>query len=52
MNAEQQEEWDYRYQERLGMLCGADRPTLAQRETATTEANQWLKDSNPQQNLI
>jgi hypothetical protein len=37
---EWQEEWDYRYQERLGILCGQDRPTEAQEQIASREANE------------
>ena len=31
-------EWDYRYQERLGMLCGAATPEPWMEEMATKEA--------------
>lgn len=39
---EQQEEWRYRYEERLGILCGLDAPTLAQRKLASDEAHAIL----------
>lgn len=32
-------EWRYLYEERLGILCGADDPTLEQDAIARTEAN-------------
>lgn len=38
----QKEEWRYRYEERLGMLCAADAPTEDQKAIAEQEANQWL----------
>lgn len=32
-------EWNYRYQERLGILCGAGEPTQEQDRIAREEAN-------------
>ena len=34
-------EMAYRVQERLGILCGADTPTAAQKRLAEQEANEW-----------
>ena len=37
---ERDEEWNYRYQERLGILCGAADPTPEQDALARGEADQ------------
>ena len=39
--AEIKTEMAYRVQERLGILCGADTPTDAQKRLAEAEANEW-----------
>ena len=36
------DEWQYRYQERLGILCGAAIPTPEQRTIARNEANEAI----------
>jgi len=36
---ELQAEWEYRRQERLGLLCGTDTPTPEQELVARTEAD-------------
>lgn len=33
-------EWQYRYTERLGLLCGTDSPTPDQKAIAIKEANE------------
>lgn len=38
-----QSEHRYRYEERLGMLCGGDKPTPEQERIATTEANEAVE---------
>lgn len=35
-------EWDYRYEERLGMLCGSLEPTPAQKRLAREDANEFV----------
>jgi hypothetical protein len=35
-------ERDYRYQERLGILCGADKPTPEQEQLAAKEADETV----------
>lgn len=42
-DAELQAEWRYRYQERLGTLCGAGDPTPEQRALAVKEANAAIR---------
>ena len=44
-------EWDYRYAERLGMLCGAQEPTPAQRRITREAANEWIRDYRQEQAL-
>lgn len=41
---ELQSEWDYRYQERLGILCGSNEPTDEQRLIAKTEADRAAEE--------
>lgn len=36
-----QNEWDYRFNERLGILCGLKKPTTEQLEIAMKEAEEW-----------
>lgn len=36
-----QTEWEYRYDERLGILCGSDEPTKEQKLIAFQEADEW-----------
>jgi hypothetical protein len=36
-----QAEWHYRYQERLGIMCEDQEPTLEQKAIAYREANEW-----------
>ena len=43
-DAEWQAEWDYRYTERLGMICGAADPTPEQRAFAVKETNDAMRD--------
>lgn len=38
----------YRYEERLGMLCGTDTPTDEQRRTAWLEAKEWELNNFPE----
>jgi len=38
-----QEEWDYRYQERLCILCGKERPTEEQEQMASKEADEAIE---------
>lgn len=35
------DEWHYRYDERLGILAGNDKPTDAQKAIAKQEADAW-----------
>ena len=37
--SELQAEWDYRYNERLGIMCGSDQPTKEQDAIARQEAD-------------
>jgi len=39
---ELREEWLYRRDERLGILCGSDAPTEEQLNIATEEADAWF----------
>jgi hypothetical protein len=42
-------EWDYRYREMLGMMCGAKEPTTEQIDLAAKEADRVvarLKEAN------
>lgn len=39
-----QDEWKYRVEERLGILCGTDKPADEQLLLAQREADQWVKD--------
>ena len=41
---ELQEEYQYRYDERLGIFCGNNEPTVEQKAIATEEAEQWLEE--------
>jgi hypothetical protein len=43
MTADQRQEYRYRYDERLGILCGKDEPTDEQIKIAKSEADEWLK---------
>lgn len=43
---EQSEEYRYRYEERLGILCGSEEPTEAQIKMARDEADQWVKEQS------
>lgn len=36
------EEWSYRFDERIAMLCGRDNPTGPEIDMAIREANQWM----------
>ena len=40
--AETRKEWAYRYQERLGMICGSDKPTPEMEDLARREANEAI----------
>lgn len=44
MNIQDQEEWDYRYHERLGIMCGTDEPTPEQVAIAKLEADQAIAE--------
>lgn len=44
---ELQEEVQYRIEERLGILCGADDPTPEQLKIANDEADQWARRNHP-----
>lgn len=44
MTREEQREWAYLKEERLGILCADHRPTPEQVAIAEAEANQWLKE--------
>ena len=37
-------EWDYRYAERIGILCGLNEPTAKDRDAARAEADAWVTD--------
>ena len=51
MNAEQiREEVRYRYQERLGLLCGDLDPTPEQISIARAEAEEWRREWLKSQN--
>jgi hypothetical protein len=39
--SEIQAEWQYRYQERLGIMCEDREPTPEQKAIAYREANEW-----------
>jgi hypothetical protein len=39
-------EWAYRFEERLGILCGAAHPTAAQKRMARAEADHWNQKPN------
>lgn len=41
--AELEKEWNYRYQERLGNLCGAGEPTTEQKALAFEEAQEAVE---------
>lgn len=51
MTAEQQAEWDYRYQERLGILCADQEPTAEQKAIAKAEADEWVRQDSLKINL-
>lgn len=44
MNQKLREEWKYRYEERLGILCGSAEPTPEQILIAKEEADADLRD--------
>lgn len=44
---ELQAEIQYRIEERLGILCGIETPTLEQLEIANEEAHNWAKENHP-----
>ena len=46
--SELQSEIQYRIEERLGILCGIETPTLEQLEIANAEAENWAKENHPQ----
>jgi hypothetical protein len=46
MNVEQQAEFDYLVQERLGILCGASEPTREQLDLAEREARLALSQAS------
>lgn len=51
MTHEEKIEWEYRYWERIGIMCESGEPTEKQKEVARDEANQWferLQDSPEQ----
>jgi hypothetical protein len=37
-------EWQYRYQERIGMLCENRNPTAEQNAMAKQDADDWLEE--------
>lgn len=41
-DVEEREEWLYRYNERLGILCGDGEPTEEQKQIAAQEADEWM----------
>lgn len=41
MTPKQQIEWQYRFDERLGILCEGKPPTIMQEVIARTEADAW-----------
>ena len=45
-------EWDYRYTERLGILCGAAEPTPAQKRIARQEADVAIAGFREQLKLL
>lgn len=44
-------EWHYRYEERLGILCGTAEPTPEQDKIASDEADAAVKALREQENL-
>lgn len=45
LTPDEQREHDYLYWERIGILCGSDKPTPEQEAIARVEANSWLRES-------
>ena len=43
MTTEEREEYRYRIEERLGILCGKNDPTDEQMAIAIAESEEWLK---------
>lgn len=41
-------EWEFRKQERLGILCGDGTPTLEQIKMAEGDADRWLREFSAQ----
>jgi hypothetical protein len=37
-------EWRYIYAERIGIMCGANEPTAAQKQLASDEADRWCDE--------
>lgn len=49
MTAEElQEEWDYRYHERIGIMCGTAEPTPEQEQLARQEADATIQQLRAQ----
>lgn len=44
MTPDQQAEWDYRYAERLAIMCEGGNSTEAQRVIARAEADVWFRE--------
>lgn len=44
MTPNEQTEWNYRFEERLGMLCGPVAASAEQKELARVEANQAIQN--------
>ena len=52
MTTDEQTEWNYRFDERLGILCGPLKPTEEQKQMARMEASaaiERLQDANQPQ---
>ena len=48
---EQVREWEYRFDERLAILCGTNEPTVEQRKLALQDADEWQKQYKKQNEL-
>lgn len=44
MTTDETREWKYRYDERLGILCGANKPTAEQIRMAREEADRAIEE--------
>ena len=37
-------EWEFRYDERIAILCGQNEPTIEQRRLAMNDADEWERN--------